>query len=170
MFARTLVRRSIARRSLSVGDLLPLVALFEGSPGNAVLLAAETAKGKHLIVTVPGAFSPACSALHVPGYLQALPALANKGIDSVFVVSVNDPFVMKSWGELLGSGIRYLADLTGAFGKEADMLFDATKIFGQPRWKRGAIVVDKGVVTGLWVEPDNVSVDVSAASKVVNEV
>lgn len=84
---------------LAVGDSVPSVALQEGSPGNSVNLADETAKGKYIIIGVPGAFSPACSASHAPGYIKHADELAAKGVDGVFVVSVNDAFVMKSWAD-----------------------------------------------------------------------
>ena len=78
-----------ARGCVSVGDLVPDVELVEDSPGNKVSIAKEL-RGKGLIIGVPAAFSPSCSAKHIPGYLNS-PAL--KGAGDVFVVSVNDPFV-----------------------------------------------------------------------------
>lgn len=93
---------SSAASYLQVGDSIPSITLQEGSPGNTVDLAEETSKGKYIIVGVPGAFSPACSASHVPGYISKLGELKSKGgIDGVFVVAVNDAFVTKAWGESL---------------------------------------------------------------------
>ena len=161
-----------AIRSVSVGDKLPKANLFEGSPGNLVSLTEEIGSGKAVIVGVPGAFSPACSASHVPGYLKNLKEFKNKGYDKIFVVGVNDPFVFKAWGQQLdGSGsLRYLADSTGEFTGALDLTFDATKAFGNHRSKRFALLVDDGKVVKTFVEPDNVSVDVSAAEKVLSQV
>lgn len=84
---------------VKVGDTVPnLDVLTEKSPGNTVNLAKEFATGDGLIIGVPGAFSPGCSQKHIPSYLKH-PNLKDAG--HVFVVSVNDPFVMNAWGELL---------------------------------------------------------------------
>ncbi|KAK3052804.1 hypothetical protein LTR09_006287 [Extremus antarcticus] len=86
-----------------------------------------------------------------------------KDAGTVFVVSVNDPFVMKAWGEALDPGkksrIRFLGDPSGAFTKALELDFDATAIFGHPRSKRYALVVEDGVVKEAYVEPDNTGVD-----------
>ncbi|KAK8153047.1 Redoxin [Phyllosticta citrichinensis] len=150
-----------------IGDSLPDVPLFEGSPANKVNLAQElTDKG--VIVGVPAAYSPACSASHIPGYINS-PKLKDAG--SVVVVSVNDPFVMKAWGSSLDpdgkSGIRFLADTHGDFTNALDLAFDSKKIFGNDRSKRYALVVENGKVKAVHVEPDNTGVNVSAAEKVL---
>lgn len=162
-----------AIRSLAVGDKIPNVPLYEGSPGNEVQLAEELAKKKALIVGVPGAFSPACSASHVPGYVQQLGQLSSKGIDEVFVVAVNDPFVTKAWGNSIvgdkASPVKFLSDPRGEFSGAWDVLFDAAKVFGNKRSARYAALVENGQVTKTFVEPDNISINVSAADKVVPE-
>lgn len=161
-----------AARFVSVGDKIPTVTLFEGSPGNEVVLAEEAASGKSIIIGVPGAFSPACLASHVPGYLKQLRQFNEKGYSSFYVVGVNDAFVMKAWGDSLLSTIgtdqiRFLADPKGEFTSSLDLLFDASKFFGNERSKRYALLVEDGTVTGTFVEPDNVSVDVSGAEEVL---
>lgn len=90
--ASTSLRRfhASSRQSVSVGDAIPDIELAEFSPGNLVSLARELRTGKGLIIGVPAAFSPSCSATHIPGYLTS-PALKSAG--KVFVVSVIDPFV-----------------------------------------------------------------------------
>lgn len=148
-----------ARSFVKVGDSVPDVELVEGSPGNKVSIAKEL-KGKGVIIGVPAAFSPSCSAKHVPGYINAksLPSAGN-----VFVVSVNDPFVMGAWAESLDpqkkSGIRFLGDPQAEFTNKLDLAFDATSIFGQPRSKRYALVIENGKVKEVHVEPDNTGVD-----------
>ncbi|KAE8356875.1 Redoxin [Aspergillus coremiiformis] len=150
------------------GDAIPdLDVLVENSPGNKVNLAKEL-KGKGVIVGVPAAFSPACSSSHVPGYINH-PKLKEAG--QVFVVSVNDSFVMNAWAASLDpsgkSGIRFLGDPTGKFSEALDVTFDSSSIFGNHRSKRYALLVENGKVKEAFVEPDNTGLDVSAAEKVL---
>ncbi|KAI9749573.1 MAG: DNA replication regulator sld2 [Chaenotheca gracillima] len=161
---------STTAKMVHIGDTIPsLEVLTENSPATKVNLGQELqGAGKALIIGVPAAFSPSCSATHVPGYIN------NKNLKSagkVFVVSVNDPFVMKAWGLTLDpkgdSGVRFLGDPTGQFTEALDLSFDAAAIFGGPRSKRYALVVEDGKVTEAHVEPDNTGVDVSAAEKVL---
>lgn len=164
---------SSAARFVSVGDKLPSTPLYEGSPGNDVDLALETEQTLSVIIGVPGAFSPACLASHVPGFLKRLREFNDKGYKSFYVVGVNDPFVMKAWGETLlarnlgTNQVRFLADSRGEFSEQLDVLFDATKVFGNKRSKRYVLLADDGKVTQAFVEPDNTSVDVSAAENVL---
>ncbi|KAF3898729.1 Peroxiredoxin [Trichophyton interdigitale] len=147
--------------AVSQGDSIPdLDVLTENSPGNKVNLASELAKGKGVIVGTPGAFTPGCSLSHVPGFLNH-PKLKDAG--KVFVVSVNDAFVTKAWGESLDpqkkSGVRFLADASGEFNRQMDLLFSSAKVFGNDRSKRYALLVEDGKVVKAFVEPDNTSVD-----------
>ncbi|KAA8649791.1 hypothetical protein EYZ11_005381 [Aspergillus tanneri] len=169
---RTLPRRALFHNTapafVQKGDSIPdLDVLVEDSPGNKVNLAKEL-KGKGVIVGVPAAFSPACSASHVPGYINH-PKL--KGAGQVFVVAVNDPFVTKAWGASLDpsgkSGIRFLGDPAGKFSEALDVIFDSTSLFGNKRSKRYALVVENGKVKEAFVEPDNTGLNVSAAEKVL---
>ncbi|KAL1978789.1 hypothetical protein VTN31DRAFT_1648 [Thermomyces dupontii] len=153
---------------VKVGDAIPdLDVLVENSPGNKVNLAKEL-QGKGVIVGVPAAFSPACSSTHVPGYISHAKL---KDAGKVFVVSVNDPFVMKAWAESLDpegkSGVRFLGDPTGKFTEALDLAFDSTAIFGNKRSKRYALVTENGKIKEVHVEPDNTGVNVSAANKVL---
>ncbi|KAI2467365.1 Redoxin-domain-containing protein [Annulohypoxylon bovei var. microspora] len=157
------------RAFVKAGDAVPdLEVLHEGSPGNKVNLAHELAKASGVIVGVPAAFSGACSQTHVPGYINH-PKLKQAG--SVFVVSVNDAFVMKAWADQLDptheSGIRFLADPAGEFTKALDLAFDLPAVFGNTRGKRYALVVENGKVKSVHVEPDNTGTNVSLAEKVL---
>ncbi|KAJ4411868.1 hypothetical protein N0V91_001005 [Didymella pomorum] len=153
---------------VKVGDKLPNVELMENSPGNKVNIAEELKSGKGLIIGVPAAYSPACSENHIPGYINS-PKLKDAG--KVFVVSVNDSFVMKAWGKILdptgSSGIRFLADPSLALTKGLDLSFDGSSIFGGDRSKRYALVIEDGAVKAAHVEPDNTGLNVSAADKVL---
>ncbi|MCJ1471648.1 hypothetical protein MMC13_000288 [Lambiella insularis] len=153
---------------VKVGDGIPnLDVLHENSPGNKVNLATELV-GDGIIIGVPAAFSPSCSNSHIPSYINH-PALPSAG--QVFVVSVNDAFVMKAWASSLDptstSGIRFLADPSAAFTRALDLAFDGRALFGGSRSKRYALVIKDGSVHGVHVEPDNTGVDVSMAGKVL---
>ncbi|KAI0876180.1 Redoxin [Hypoxylon argillaceum] len=162
---------STPRAFVAVGDAVPDIELHEGSPANKVNLAKAYGTGvdKGVIVGVPAAFSGACSQTHVPSYINH-PRIADAG--QVFVVSVNDAFVMKAWGDQLDptkmSGIRFLADPTGAFTKALDLGFDVIPVFGHTRAKRYALVIEGGKVKSVHVEPDNTGTDVSMAEKVLS--
>ncbi|KAK4242847.1 Redoxin-domain-containing protein [Achaetomium macrosporum] len=157
------------RALVNVGDPLPDTdALMENTPAQRVNLAEEAKKVNNmLLIGVPAAFSPACSARHVPGYIQHP---KTKDFELVGVVSVNDVFVMKAWGETLDpagtQGIRFFADPTGKFTRMLDMAFDGSAIFGGDRSKRYAIIVEQGKVKSVAVEPDNTGTDVSLAENV----
>ncbi|KIN04421.1 hypothetical protein OIDMADRAFT_25080 [Oidiodendron maius Zn] len=150
------------------GDSIPTVELEEGGLGNKVNLATEFGDGNGLIIGVPAAFSPTCSDSHIPGYIKH-PKIKDAG--KVFVVSVNDPFVTNAWGKSLdadkSSGIRFLADSSGAFTRALDLEFPAAAFFGTNRSKRYALVIEGGKVKSANVEPDNIGHDVSSAEKVL---
>ncbi|KAF8424062.1 Redoxin-domain-containing protein [Tirmania nivea] len=146
------------RLLINVGDAIPDVEVQEGSPGNKLSIAKELPKGKALIIGVPGAFSPGCSAFHIPGYLKNAAKLP-----PTYVVSVNDSFVTKAWGENLAgaaeSKIRFIADPSGKFTEAMGMDVDLSAFFGNKRSKRYAVIVEDGKVKEIFVEPDNTSVN-----------
>ncbi|TLS24589.1 hypothetical protein PpBr36_08277 [Pyricularia pennisetigena] len=154
---------------VKVGDPLPdAECLVEGSPGNKVNIAKEFALNNGLIIGVPAAFSGACSTSHIPSYMKH-PKI--KDVGQVFVISVNDPFVMKAWAEQMDpagdSGFRFLGDPQGVFTKTMDLDFDGKAIFGNDRSKRYALVIENGRVKSAHVEPDNTGTNVSMADKVL---
>ncbi|XP_039100608.1 peroxiredoxin-5, mitochondrial [Hyaena hyaena] len=156
-----------AMAPIKVGDAIPSVVVFEGEPGNKVNLA-ELFKGKKgVLFGVPGAFTPGCSKTHLPGFVEQAEALKAKGIQVVACLSVNDVFVTAEWGQAHNSGgkVRLLADPTGAFGKETDLLLDDSlvSLFGNRRLKRFSMVVEDGIVKVLNVEPDGTGLTCSLA-------
>jgi len=172
--ATAAARRSFvttAANRIAVGDKLPEVTLFEETPGGAVDLSKLFAGKKGVLFGVPGAFTPGCSATHLPGYLTHLEALKGKGVAEVACVAVNDPFVMKAWGDAQGATgkIRMLADTCGEFTKAADLELDLAAVLGNVRTKRFAMVVEDGVVVGLEVEPDGTGLTCSLAPKVLEK-
>jgi len=149
------------------GDRLPeatLIAMGEDGPEEVTL--SDRTKGRKVVIfAVPGAFTPTCHAAHVPSFVRTKDALAEKGVDEILCVSVNDPFVMKSWGEATGAtaaGIRMLADADGAFTKALGMDFTAPPVGLIGRSKRYAMLVDDGTVTLLNVEASPGECEISA--------
>ncbi|KXN85163.1 Putative peroxiredoxin pmp20 [Leucoagaricus sp. SymC.cos] len=118
--------------------------------------------GKNLIIGVPGAFTGTCSR-QIPGFIEAYDDFKARGIHNIYVVSVNDVFVMKAWKENLaprGTNVQFIADDKGAFTGALGLLFDATPRLGGPRSKRYVIVVEDGKVSSIAVEdvPSNLTV------------
>ncbi|KAK1757220.1 Redoxin-domain-containing protein [Echria macrotheca] len=161
------------RRLIKKGDPLPSLegVLHESSPGNKVNLADEASKVNRMIILgVPAAFSPACSAQHIPSFLSHP---RTKEFDTLAVISVNDAFVMKAWGETLDPagdlGVRFLADPSGQYTRALDLAFDGSAIFGGDRSKRYSMIVEDGKVKELYVEPDNTGTSVSLADNVLGK-
>jgi 2-Cys peroxiredoxin 5 len=155
---------------IKVGDKLPSVDLFEGSPAGKVNIA-DLVKGKKAVIFgVPGAFTPGCTKTHLPGYIADADKIRAKGVAEIICVSVNDPFVMAAWGESNKAGpakVRMLADTTGAFTKKIDLSIDMTAVLGSVRSKRYSMIVDNGVVKALEVEPDGTGLTCSLANNIL---
>lgn len=159
---------------IQVGDPLPAVEVQEGEPGNKVAMD-QLFKGKTgILFAVPGAFTPGCSKTHLPGFVQQADDLKGKGVQVIACISVNDAFVMAAWGKEHGADgkIRMLADPTGAFTKEVDLLLDSEQIvqvLGNKRSKRYAMLVEDAVVKKINVEPDGTGLTCSLASSILSE-
>lgn len=107
---------------------------------------------KVALFAVPGAFTPTCSAAHLPGFVVQADALKEKGVDSIICTSVNDAFVMKAWGESANAeNILMLADGDGSFAKALGLDAD-TGAFGGLRSQRYSMIVEDGVVKALNVD------------------
>jgi peroxiredoxin len=147
---------------IQIGDTLPDATLYESTemgeacpvtPGKVSV--AEAAKGKKIVIFgLPGAFTPTCSAKHVPGYLANFDALKKKGVDEVWCVSVNDGYVMAAWGmaEKAFGKIRFLGDGSGEFTKKLGLEADLTNAGMGLRMRRSSLFVDNGVVKQVNVE------------------
>lgn len=130
----------------------------------------ELTKGKKIaIFGLPGAFTPTCSAKHVPGYVQNADALKAKGVDEIWCISVNDPFVMGAWGrDQKSTGIvRMMADGSATFTKALGLDADFSAKGMGTRSQRYSMVVNDGVVEQLNVEQG--SFDVSSAEKMLSQ-
>ncbi|KAK1927809.1 Redoxin-domain-containing protein [Papiliotrema laurentii] len=129
-------------------------------------------QGKNILVTVPGAFSPTCSS-QVPGYISRFADFQAKGVKDIYVVAVNDIFVVNAWKAKLSGeegkdvGVKFVADDSAALASKLGLVLDAAAIFGGPRLKRGAVVIDNGKVVSVAVEPVPSEVTVSHADEVI---
>ena len=143
--------------TISQGDQLPSATMVQiGTEGpEPVDLADKLADRKVVIFAVPGAFTGTCHSVHVPSFIRTKDQFDAKGVDEVICISVNDPFVMKAWGEATGAteaGITMLADAQSAFTTAIGMNFDALPAGLIARSKRYAMLVENGTVTLLQQE------------------
>ncbi|WP_299845112.1 peroxiredoxin [uncultured Roseovarius sp.] len=143
--------------SISTGDKLPAATLMQmGAEGPEAVALDDKTKGRKVVIfAVPGAFTPTCHSAHVPSFIRTKDDLASKGVDEVICISVNDPFVMKSWGEATGAsdaGITMLGDADASFTKAIGMDFDAPPAGLLSRSKRYAMLVEDGTVSLLQAE------------------
>jgi len=142
--------------TIKVGDKLPeatFSVMKDGKP--SPLTVAELTKGRKVaLFAVPGAFTPTCSARHLPGYKEKAADFRAKGVDAVACVSVNDVFVMDAWGKQQGVGedVLMLADGNGAFAKAVGLEMDGSGFGMGSRSKRYSMIVEDGVVKQLNVE------------------
>lgn len=156
--------------AIAVGDKLPDVTLRRLVDGQVQTVRSTDVLGTGRVVlfAVPGAFTPGCSKIHLPGYVANAQALRDKGVDTIACVSVNDAWVMDAWGQAHGVGddILMLAD-GGEFTEAMGLGFDASGAgMGALRSQRYAAVVEDGVITDLQVEPKP-GVDVSSCDSIL---
>ena len=141
---------------VAVGDRIPDVevqVLGEDGFPKAVRTGDVLGTGKVVLFSVPGAFTPGCSNIHLPGFISGYDRLAAKGVDKVFCVAVNDPWVMAAWAEATGAdNIEMLSDGNTDFSVEMDLTMNATAFGLGVRSQRYAAVIEDGIVTALQVE------------------
>jgi glutaredoxin/glutathione-dependent peroxiredoxin len=141
--------------TIQVGDRLPDVPLaIATADGPKPTTSGEFFAGKRVaLFAVPGAFTPTCSARHLPSYVEKADELKGKGVDEIACISVNDPFVMGAWGKADGSeDITMLADGNGEFAAAVGLEMDGSKFGLGKRSQRYSMIVDDGVVEQLNVE------------------
>jgi peroxiredoxin len=142
---------------IKVGDRLPGAKLMGmGSKGPESVSTEELFRGKKVaLFSVPGAFTPTCSAKHLPGYIDQAVAFKAKGVDEIVCIAVNDAFVMSAWGKSAAAEgkVRLLADGNAEFTRALGLEMDASKFGMGVRGKRFSMLVEDGVVRQLNIEP-----------------
>jgi peroxiredoxin len=142
--------------SIKVGDRLPKATLAKATPeGPQRVDSEEFFRGRKVaLFSVPGAFTPTCSARHLPGFVERIDELKAKGVDEVACTAVNDAFVLQAWAEQAGAEgkVTMLADGNGAFAEELGLTMDGSAFGLGKRGSRWSAIVDDGVVTDLNVE------------------
>ena len=152
--------------TIATGTKLPAATLLEKTDEGITPVTTEALLSGRKVVLfgLPGAYTGTCSTQHVPSFIRVAEQLRAAGIDDIVCVSVNDPHVMRAWGEAtgaLGAGIRMLADADGAFTKALGLDFTNAAAGLLGRSKRYALLADDGVVTILNLEPSPGQCDVS---------
>jgi peroxiredoxin len=143
--------------TISVGDTLPdatLVTMSETGPATVSLK--ERLKGRKVVIfALPGAFTGTCSTAHMPSFVRTADAFRAKGVHEIICLSVNDPFVLKAWGDTTGAakaGITLLGDADASLTRALGMTFSAPQIGLIDRSNRYAVVVENGVVTAANID------------------
>lgn len=140
---------------IGVGDPLPSVQLTRLIPdGREPVDTVEYFKGRRVaLFAVPGAFTPTCSAKHLPGFVEKAEALKAKGVDEIACTAVNDPFVLEAWAKANDAhGVTMLADGNADFATALGLEMDGTKFGMGRRSQRYAMIVNDGKVESLHVE------------------
>jgi len=141
--------------SIAVGDKLPDVKLVKATEnGPEAVQSSDYFAGKKVaLFSVPGAFTPTCSAKHLPGYVEKAAELKAKGIDEIACTAVNDAFVMGAWNRASGSAdVTMLADGNGDFAKSVGLTMDGSGFGMGTRGQRFSMIVNDGVVEQINVE------------------
>ena len=142
--------------TIQVGDRIPSTTLIKATPEGPQPVQTDDyfAGRKIALFAVPGAFTPTCSARHLPSYVDKAGDLKARGVDEIACVSVNDAFVMQAWGEAAGAEgkVTMFADGNGDFSEALGLAADFSKFGMGKRSQRWSAVVDDGVVRELNVE------------------
>ena len=143
--------------TIKVGDRVPEAKLLRfGAEGTETVALGPKVKGRKVVVFgLPGAFTRTCTAAHVPSFIRTHDRFIDKGVDEIICIAVNDPFVMKAWGEATGgaaAGITFLGDADASLTKAMGMAFTAPPAGFYDRCKRFAMYIEDGVVKVLHEE------------------
>ena len=159
--------------AIQAGDRVPAVSLMVMGPeGPSKLSTDDLFAGKRVAVFgLPGAYTPVCSAQHLPGYVAKAEALSAKGIDAIACISVNDPFVMKAWGDDhdVGDTVQMVADPDCSFTQALGLTVDLSDFGLGERSERYSMIVDDGSVTTVNVEKSVLDHDVSSVDTLLSQ-
>lgn len=161
--------------TITTGTTLPEATLLHmGENGPEGVSLGGKLKGRKVVVFgLPGAYTGVCTTAHVPSFIRTKDQFAAKGVDEIICVSVNDPFVMKAWGDATGAidaGLTMLGDADGSFTKAIGMDFTAPPAGLLGRSKRYAMLVDDGVVTVLNTEASPGECEISAGETLLGAI
>lgn len=150
-------KRTDEDMTMKVGDRLPDARLVRmGANGPETVRLADRLKGRKVVLfALPGAYTGVCSNAHVPSFMRTKADFDAKGIDEIICLAVNDPFVLKAWGDATGAaaaGITFLGDVSSEFTKAVGMNFSNPAIGFADRSKRYALYAEDGVVKVLHAE------------------
>ena len=156
--------------TIKVGDKIPAGALHLKTADGVEEMSTDALFGgkKVVVFALPGAFTPTCSAKHLPGFVAKADEIAAKGVDTIACVSVNDAFVMGAWGvdQNVGQKVMMLADGSANFTKALGLELDLTGRGMGMRSQRYAMIVEDGTVNGLMVEAAG-AFEVSSAENIL---
>ena len=156
--------------AIKVGDKVPAAKLqIKTKDGVQTTTTDELFGGKKVVLfALPGAFTPTCSAKHLPGFVNNFQAIKAKGVDAIGCLSVNDAFVMDAWGkdQNVEDKVMMLADGNADFTKAVGLTMDGTGYGMGTRSQRYAMIIDKGVITALNVEAPG-AFEVSSAESIL---
>ena len=158
--------------TITVGDRLPEADLLRmGADGPEKVALAKMLEGRRVVIFgLPGAYTGTCSTAHVPSFIRAMDDLRAKGVNEVICLSVNDPFVMKAWGEATGAteaGITMLGDTSSVFTTAIGMEFSNPDRGFIRRCKRFALMAEDGVVKVWHPEEEAGTCDISGGASMV---
>ncbi|ORX35334.1 Redoxin-domain-containing protein [Kockovaella imperatae] len=158
---------------IKAGDSVPNVEIKVNDLEDKVNF--STLQGKNILVLVPGAFSGTCNS-QVPGYIDRYDEFKSKGVENVYIVAVNDMFVMQAWKNKLAKDngketlpLLFAGDDAGKLASSLGIVFDAQAVFGGPRFMRAALVIDSGKVVHVGVEKSPGDITVSHADDIISK-
>lgn len=160
--------------TIEVGGQLPEATFVRmGAEGPELVKLSELTKGRRVVLfALPGAYTGPCSTIHVPSFVRTAADFRAKGVKDIYCVSVNDPFVLKAWGEATGgtaAGITFLGDADGSFTRALKMEFTAPQIGLHGRSNRYAVVLDDGKIVAANVDKPGVC-DISVGEALLQKV
>lgn len=152
--------------TIAVGDKLPDATLLRiGENGAESLSLSDKLKGRKVVIFgLPGAFTGTCTTAHLPSFMRTAKKFAEKGVEEIICIAVNDPFVMNAWDEATGAkenGVTLLSDAASDFTTAIGMNFDAPPVGFISRSKRYALLAEDGVVKVLNEEVERGACDLS---------
>lgn len=158
--------------TIKVGEKVPSTTLMQMKDGGPKPVKTDDLFGgkKVILFALPGAFTPTCSAKHLPGFVQNADALKKKGVDAIACLSVNDAFVMGAWGDQqkCSDKVMMLADGNGDFTRAVGLEMDGSRFGMGKRSQRYSMIIEDGVVKALNVEEPG-AFSVSSAEHILNQ-